>query len=424
MEIIMDLVSGLKLICILISQLYVIDACYQDGNNYLLSQSSEEYNTHYLYSQNFPRQIPKDSTIYIESLLPTSFVIELGALKEGEKSLLIYDDNKELLISKNNGNYWVHEEKLRGTFVDDTKLSLYFLKDRVDFYVDEQLSGMVQLKYDHRRKIGVRWAKDGRYCYHYLNCYTPCKFKEIDYGALLDAGKYTRTKGKYTLQSVGEDYSLTFPKEIACNSQCSMRFEYRFEDSKKEGKTKTQKGRSEIAGVSSSSMMGKWVIEFDFYVPKETADDSKHYDIITQLHDHSKLALSPAFCIGMKGGELFCRLRGDSIPVEQWKKPNKPVSGTHITNLGYLTKDTWHHVKIFLKLAYQRSMNPLTVIWLDSEKVFESDLPNCYNYEPKTLGVYDYIKFGIYKSSWLGLVQKPEDTDRRIYYFDNYKVKY
>ena len=116
----MDLVSGLKLICILISQLYVIDACYQDGNNYLLSQSSEEYNTHYLYSQNFPRQIPKDSTIYIESLLPTSFVIELGALKEGEKSLLIYDDNKELLISKNNGNYWVHEEKLRGTFVDDT----------------------------------------------------------------------------------------------------------------------------------------------------------------------------------------------------------------------------------------------------------------------------------------------------------------
>ena len=171
-------------------------------------------------------------------------------------------------------------------------------------------------------------------------------------------------------------------------------------------------------------MMGKWVIEFDFYVPKETADDSQRYDIITQLHDYSKQALSPAFCIGMKGGELFCRLRGDSIPVEQWKKQNEPVSGTHITTLGYLTKDTWHHVKIFLKLSFQRSMNPLTVIWLDSEKVFESDLPNCYNYEPKNPGVYDYIKFGIYKSSWLGLAQKPVDTDRRIYYFDNYKVKY
>ena len=89
-----------------------------------------------------------------------------------------------------------------------------------------------------------------------------------------------------------------------------------------------------------------------------------------------------------------------------------------------MKKDTWHHVKIYLKLAYQRSMMPQTIVWVDSKKVLESNLPNCYNYTPKKAGVYDYIKFGIYKSSWLGLKQKPEGTDRRIYYFDNYKVKY
>ncbi len=395
-----------------------------ENKEYKLALTSEAYNTEYLYHQNFTEQIWQDSSIYVDAKLPAQFVVELGALKDGEKSLMLYDDSKELLINKSNGRYAVNGKRMKGDYSDDTKLSLYFINNKVALYVDEKLVGDVKLRFDHRKKIGVKWTKDGKYSYKYLNCYQPCEFKEIDYGWLMDECIWETRKGKMILQNVDEDYSLQFPSDITYHSPRSMKFEYRFEDSKKEGKSKTQRGRSEIAGVSASSLMGKWVIEFDFLVPHETADDSLHYDMITQLHDHSTEALSPAFCLLMKNGEMICRLRGDSIPVEQWAKRNKPVSGTHILPLGYLKKDTWHHIKIYLKLAYQRSMMPQTIVWVDSKKVLESNLPNCYNYTPTKAGAYDYIKFGIYKSSWLRLKQKPEGTDRRIYYFDNYRVKY
>lgn len=414
--------TGIKSIIAAVVFLWV--SCASADTEYKLTGSSDAYNTQYLYHQNFEDPIRQDSTIFIDTKLPEQFVVELGALKEGEKNLLLYDDTKELLITKSNGRYTVNGKRLKDDYLNDTKLSLYFINDKVVLYVNEQLAGDIKLRFDHRKKIGVKWAKDGKYSYDYLNCYQPCEFKTIDYGQLMDGGIWSTRKGKMSQQNVGEDYSLRFAEDLARRSPRSMRFEYRFEDSKKEGKSKTQRGRSEISGVHSSSLMGKWIIEFDLYIPHYTKDDSVNRECITQLHDYSTVALSPAFSIGMRNGELYCRLRGDSIPVEQWEKRNKPASGTHILPLGYMKKDTWHHVKIYLKLAYQRSMMPQTIVWVDSKKVLESNLPNCYNYTPKKAGVYDYIKFGIYKSSWLGLKQKPEGTDRRIYYFDNYKVKY
>lgn len=414
--------TGIKSIIAAVVFLWV--SCASADTEYKLTGSSDAYNTQYLYHQNFEDPIRQDSTIFIDTKLPEQFVVELGALKEGEKNLLLYDDTKELLITKSNGRYTVNGKRLKGDYLNDTKLSLYFINDKVVLYVNEQLAGDIKLRFDHRKKIGVKWAKDGKYSYDYLNCYQPCEFKTIDYGQLMDGGIWSTRKGKMSQQNVGEDYSLRFAEDLTCCSPRSIRFEYRFEDSKKEGKNKTLRGRSEIAGVHSSSLMGKWIIEFDFYIPYDTKDDSVFRECITQLHDYSTKALSPAFSMGMRNGELYCRLRGDSIPVEQWEKRNKPAGGNHILPLGYLKKDTWHHVKIYLKLAYQRSMMPQTIVWVDSKKVLESNLPNCYNYTPKKAGVYDYIKFGIYKSSWLGLKQKPEGIDRRIYYFDNYKVKY
>lgn len=414
--------TGIKSIIAAVVFLWV--SCASADTEYKLTGSSDAYNTQYLYHQNFEDPIRQDSTIFIDTKLPSQFVVELGALKEGEKNLLLYDDTKELLITKSNGRYTVNGKRLKGDYLNDTKLSLYFINDKVALYVDELLAGNIKLRFDHRKKIGIKWTKDGKYSYNYLNCYQPCEFKAIDYGQLMDGGIWSTRKGKISQQNVGEDYSFQLPTDISYRSQRSMRFEYRFKDSKKEGKSKTQRGRSEISGVHSSSLMGKWIIEFDFYIPYDTKDDSVFRECITQLHDYSTKALSPAFSMGMRNGELYCRLRGDSIPVEQWEKRNKPAGGNHILPLGYLKKDTWHHVKIYLKLAYQRSMMPQTIVWVDSKKVLESNLPNCYNYTPKKAGVYDYIKFGIYKSSWLGLKQKPEGIDRRIYYFDNYKVKY
>ena len=391
---------------------------------YSLSEGSELYNTHYFFFQVFPASPGKDTVVYVNSALPSSFVIEHNGLDKGEKTLLLYNDTCKLLISKIDGCYIVNKKKIKAHNTNDRKLLLYFVNSKVVIYSGEVKAGEIALDFNHLKRIGVALKKNKDFSCKYLGCYEPCEFREMDYGKTLDDGVYKRIKSKMTKQGVDDDYSLTFPDDIRYNSPRSIRFEYRFEDSKKEGKTKTQRGRSEISGVHSSLLMGKWIVEFDLYIPHETIDDGVLRECITQLHDNSTVALSPAFSIGLVGGELYCRLRGDSIPIEQWEKRNRPAGGTHISTLGYLKKDTWHHVKIYLKLAYQRSMNPQTIIWIDSEKVFESNWPNCYNYEPKKAGVFDYIKFGIYKSGWLGLKKKPVGTDRRIYYFDNYRVKY
>ena len=395
-----------------------------NDKEYILSARSEKYNTRYIDYIILSQPVNHDTTVYINGSLPTSFVIESCGLEVGEKAQLVYNGTCELSISRKTDRYVVNGTVMKTTGDAVETLSLYFVNERVVVYAGEKRLGQIPLHYDHTKRVGLSLKKGNRSTGSYLCCYEPCKFKEIDYGRELDDGLYKRLKQKLSKQNVEEDYSLTFPSDVCFKSPRSIRFEYRFEDSKKDGKSKTQRGRSEISGVQSSVLTGKWIIEFDFYVPSETHDDDKRRDCITQLHDYSTVALSPAFSVGMLGGELYCRLRGDSIPVEQWKQRNVPASGTHITTLGYLKKDTWHHVKIFLKLAYQRSMKPLTAIWLDSQKVFESNFPNCYNYKPKKEGKYDYLKFGIYKSSWLGLKRRPLDTDRRIYYFDNYKVKY
>lgn len=391
---------------------------------YILSEGSELYNTRYFFYQDFPSTTAKDTVVYINSALPSSFVIEHNGLNRGEKTLLLYNDTCKLLIYKTVEGYIVNKKKMKVHDSNESKLLLYFVNSKVAIYSGDVKVGEMPLDYNHNIRIGVVLKKNDGFSCKYLCCYEPCVFKEIDYGKILDDGIYKRIKSKISKQGVDDDYSLTFPKDISFNSPRSIRIEYRFEDSKKTGKTKTQRGRCEISGVHSSSLMSKWIVEFDLYVPHETVDDGEIRECITQLHDNSNAALSPAFSIGLIDGELYCRLRGDSIPVEQWQKRNKPAGGTHLTNLGYLKKDTWHHIKIYLKLAFQRSMNPQTIIWLDSKKVLESNLPNCYNYTPKKDGMYDYIKFGIYKSGWLELKQQPIDTDRRVYYFDNYKVKY
>lgn len=397
--------------------------CLTKDKEFLLYERSEEYNLHYLYHQNFSQSFMKDTIIYINKELPNTFVIELGGLKNGQKSVLIYNDNQELLITKNNGRYIIDGNTMDLSANNIYKLSLYVISGKVFIYADEKKIGGLSLNINPSKRIGVKWLKDGSLSYDYLCCYEPCDFKEIDYGKLLDNGVLTKNIG-LSSQGVGETYSLTFPQDIVCNSPRSIRFEYRFEDSKKEGKTKTQKGRSEISGVQSSSLMGKWIIEFDFLIPKETNDDQDNKEIITQLHEGSMDAISPAFSLGMWKGELYCRLRGDSIPIGQWEKKNVPVNGSPITSLGRITKGEWHHIKIFLREAYQRSLNPLTIIWIDSTKVFESRHPNSYNYTPKKAERYDYIKFGIYKSAWIGLKECSEGISKRIYYFDNYKVRY
>ena len=67
---------------------------------YKLSSVSEEYNTKYFYCKTLGYNTVNNSTFYVDAELPSSFVVEIAALKDGERNDFIYNDSKALRISK------------------------------------------------------------------------------------------------------------------------------------------------------------------------------------------------------------------------------------------------------------------------------------------------------------------------------------
>lgn len=389
---------------------------------YQLSIDSEEYNTKYLYNGIFDQPKFTHEIQYIPVSLPKSFVIELGSLENGHQSVLIYDDTKKFTISKKGNRYFFNGTPTKNNFLGENKISLYFTNNKILIYIDEKKVEEKTISFDYKKKIGIKWAKNESVSYRFLNIYEPKPYKQINYGKIFEQGDDANTMLLLKQQNVGKKYNLTFPTNISKESKRSIRFEYRFEDSKDYNKSKTARGRSEIYGVHSTSIMNKWIIEFDLLVPRQTADDAQSTECITQLHEGFYHPTVPAFHLGVKNGYLYCKLRGDSILRSE---KDKITAKNYVTKkLCYLEKDRWYHIKVFVKEGYQKSLMPLTKIWIDKQLFFESNLPNCYNYIPRKDGKYSYLKFGIYKSRWLSQKECDPKTDTRVYYFDNYLVKY
>lgn len=389
---------------------------------YILSAQSEDYNTVYLFHNNMLTPILNNKIQYIPILLPQSFVVEIGGLVNGDQAVLIYNDNTELVISKNANHYYVDGVMLDKMYEVEKRLSFYFVNNKIIIYIDDNKVYEKRTFYDSRKKVGIKLSQKKSQSNQFLNCYLPLPFQQVNYGEAFETDSDYQNFIKVSKQNVGEKYSITFPTNITNRSLSSIRFEYRYENSKNLSKNKTARGRSEISGVRANSPMNKWIIEFDIYVPHTTIDDSESSECITQLHEGFSNSTVPAFNIGVDNGFLYCRLRGDSILR---KKGDKICpQHTYTKKLCYLEKDRWYHIKAFVKEGYQSAYNPLTKIWIDNELVFESKLPNCYHYDPSREGRYNYIKFGIYKSKWLSKNDCNPRTKTRVYYFDNYLVKY
>lgn len=388
-----------------------------------LSQYSEEYNTHYFYCGNADC-INTDTTMYVDDKLPEAFVVEMGPLKEGENTAFVYNDEKELIVSNMKGALRIGD-KIIGKIKDvDSKILLYFVNGKMIIYLDDVKEKELDFNLDKNKRIGIRLSKDKGYSCRYFNCYEPIAFNVADYGAALEDGMVKNRGGlRMGLHNVGEAYSLTFPSDITRMSKRSIRFEYKFVDSKNEEAGRMKRARSEISGVFANSPKNKWIIEYDLYVPGETADDKQSSEIITQIHEGSKTPTIPPFCLYIKGGCLGCSIRGDSIEVAQWKGIRKPLY-QHSRKLLYLKKNRWYHVKIYLKEGWQLKDMPLTRVWIDDALLFESNCPNCYPYEPENKGKYAYLKFGVYKSRWLTAKKIDQRHQTRTYIFDNFVVKY
>ena len=397
-------------------------ACASE-KEYQLETYSEDYNTRFFYCKDFEESNDYDSTYFVKAQLPRTFVIETSMLRKGEKMVLLYNDYKELVLCNPKGRLKIDNKKCGKRNKTYTKLSLYFINGKMVVYLDDERIKEREFSVDVNRQIGFRFESAFTDSDHFFSCYEPVPFKVADYGEVLESGKIV-DKGNVRIapHNVGEAYNLTFPSDVTNQSARAIKFEYRYDNINKKGASTMQQARSEISGVFSESPKNKWIIEYDLYVPKEMADDEKNIEIITQLHEYSNFPTTPAFCLYVLGGTLKCALRGDNIDISFWEKgkPRHITSGT----IGYLSKGEWHHVKAYVKEGWQKDDKPLTKVWLDGYLMYESDSPNCYKYETKREGRYDYLKFGIYKSSWLKEKNVDASLQVRTYYFDNVIVKY
>lgn len=413
----------IKEVIILIGLLLGIYANAED-KEYKLSIDSDKYNTHYFYCLDYQSILMAEGIIYVDKVLPPSFVVEMGALQNNEHSLLVYNDTSELLISKEKGKYRFNQYTVNRQTKVEQKLSLYFVNQKVVFYIDEEYACEMPLPFDYKKKIGIRCGLRNGYVCRFLNCYTPVPFKVADYGNALDDCNLNSTRGiRIRPHNVGMDYSLTYPSDVTCDSKRSIRFEYRFEDTKAGNVNAMRRARSEISGVFCNSPRNKWIIEYDLLIPQETKDDKAYTEIITQIQKESKIPIGPAFCLNMLDGWLKCSIQGDSVPVGEWQGKRQATHWAY-PRLQRLDKGRWHHIKIYLKEGIQYSDLPLTKVWVDGVLKLESHQPNCYSYDPTKAGLYDYLKFGVYKPGWKKLKETPSTLGNRVYYFDNVVVKY
>lgn len=390
---------------------------------YTLSSTSEDYNTKYFYCKTLNQQINDDQILHVEAELPSSFVMEIGALDIGGETTIVYNGTKSLRVTKKRGRYKIGGTLTLNSFKGEKKLSFYFVNDKLIIYVDDTLIYNKKLIINKNKKIGVKFSANSKHTNHFLVCYEPIPFVVSDYGKEFEHNFIPEKSSlRVVKENVGKDYSLNTNSIITCNSSYSTRFEYQFQDSKEEGKTSTQKSRSEIAGVCSFSPMNKWIIEFDVYIPSETKDDNENFELITQIHEGSTKPTTPAFYLAMLGGYLKYNLRGDSTRIEEWDTKVQPSSRCS-ANLSYLEKNRWHHIKVYIKESYLIDLQPLTKIWVDDSLLLETDAPNCYCYEPRIEGRYGYFKFGIYKPGWMTLNGCDPLLAKRVYYFDNIVVR-
>lgn len=415
-----SIIRGVLILIVLWLGIYA----YAEDKEYKLFIDSEEYNTHYFYCSDLHRGSLNDDAIYMDKVLPSTFVVEIASLQDNKHLALLYNDTLELQISKEKGKYRINQYTVNRQTEGEQKLSFYFVNQKVLFYIDEEFAYEFPLQYDFKKRIGVKYERGNKSTSRFMNCYTPVPFKEADYGKALDDGNLNSARGiRVSPHNVGKDYCLTFPADVTSDSKRSVRFEYRFEDTQAENVNSMKRARSEISGVFCNSPRNKWIIEYDLLIPQETIDDKAHFEIITQIHKETKVPVSPAFCLNMLDGWLKCYIQGDSVPIGEWQGKRKTTHRS-FPRLQRLTKDRWHHIKIYLKEGIQYSDMPVTKVWVDGVLKLESHQPNCFSYEPQKVGLYDYLKFGIYKPGWKELKGKPSTLGNRVYYFDNVVVKY
>ena len=151
-------------------------------------------------------------------------------------------------------------------------------------------------------------------------------------------------------------------------------------------------------------------ISFDAYFPS-TAIDVERTDIMMQMHDRDGTYRGfVPFILTYDNNKIKITLASIDMPKGGADDVVKWVQGAEIA---LIETDKWHRFDLEIKERYDVNQNPFTKICIDSQLVFESRKPNCFN---DLLG--SSPQYGIYKNLW------GEGVTTFERYFDNFKITY
>ena len=171
---------------------------------YEISPQSEDYNTLYVH-HGLVDTFGADSLLFVKEKLVDGFLLELGALSNGDSSCIFYNDSVDIVVKKRNNAYYIGNEFACDSVYGEKKISLYFVNQKLKFFVDELLKMERKIEYDIHRKVGIRLKKN--FSYSFFNCYYPVPMNSVDYGKLFDQENADFNNVEIRKQNVGKGYS-------------------------------------------------------------------------------------------------------------------------------------------------------------------------------------------------------------------------
>lgn len=207
-----------------------------------------------------------------------------------------------------------------------------------------------------------------------------------------------------------------------------------------------EKGGNNYAGKKGGNKpLDSFVFSVDVFFPAEGNEtwilDELYQELFIQEHHVGyKIPFSPSISISINKGRLYLHTismehiaRGEAASDNDLKyrvgyfarltSDNEEQMLYHNhegdkRDLPELKKGQWHNITMFVKLGYNQSQGPRTVVYLNGIKALDWDTPNAYNCQEYG----EYMEFGIYKWSW-STQENREKTPikRRVLYFDNIK---
>ena len=280
-------------------------------------------------------------------------------------------------------------------------------KEGMVIFLNNRMIDFSDIRMNPNLKYGIMIDNKNKYQYDFFNSFLLAPYKIYEYNCDNDTRSQLRRK---IIQGRVQGYSYSLDKRIRKSTRKAVE---RFELRRNTVTDYTNDRVERCLNYQLQTNLRKIKIEFDIMVPFNYENDSTS-DCVMQIHDRvdSKEldGRSPYFAIRLQNLHFY-------LTAMSTEKQAKSGFTTNIrVPLGDCKLGEWRHFSIYVKEGYLAEHHPMTRIVLDNKLVYQSDKPNTNN-NPRG----GYIRYGIYKSSWLSQ-GKRNLIKSKILYFDNFKV--